>query len=74
MRKSSSDRLFMLKRDLSVVGSLTELRICAQELECKSKETNQFKWVFIPPIKSNCAGFPTYKVKEIPTVRLPSHR
>ena len=32
MRKSSSDRLFMLERDLSLAGSLTELRICAQEL------------------------------------------
>ena len=36
MRKSSSNRLFMLERDLSLAGSLarslTELRICAQEL------------------------------------------
>ena len=32
MRKNSSDRLFMLERDLSVARSLTELRICAQEL------------------------------------------
>ena len=32
MRKNSSDRLFMLERDLSLAGSLTELRICAQEL------------------------------------------
>lgn len=32
MRKSSSDRLFMLERNLSLVGSLTELRICVQEL------------------------------------------
>ena len=27
MRKSSSDRLFMLEKDLSLAGSLTELRI-----------------------------------------------
>ena len=32
MRKSSSDRLFMLERDLSLTRSLIELRICAQEL------------------------------------------
>ena len=30
--KSSSNRFFMLERDLSLAGSLTELRICAQEL------------------------------------------
>ena len=32
MRKSSLDRLFMLKRDISLAKDLTELRICAQEL------------------------------------------
>ena len=32
MRKSSSDKLFMLKRDISLAEDLTELRICAQEL------------------------------------------
>ena len=32
MRKSSSVRLFMLERDLSLAECLTELRICAQEL------------------------------------------
>ena len=32
MRKSSSDRFFMLERDLSLAGGMTELRICAQEL------------------------------------------
>ena len=31
-RKSSSDRLFMLERDLNLDGSLTELRICVLEL------------------------------------------
>ena len=40
MRKSSSNRPFMLERDFSLAGSLTELKICAQELLCKSKETN----------------------------------
>ena len=32
MKKSSSDMLFMLERDLSLARSLTELRICVQEL------------------------------------------
>ena len=32
MRKSSLDRLFMLKSDVSLAKDLTGLRICAQEL------------------------------------------
>ena len=32
MRKSSSDRLFMLKRDISLAEDLTSLKICRQEL------------------------------------------
>ena len=32
MRKSSSDKLFMLKRDVSLAEGLAGLRICAQEL------------------------------------------
>ena len=32
MRKSSSNRLFMLKRDVSLAEDLIELKICAQEL------------------------------------------
>ena len=32
MRKSSSDRLFMLKRDVSLAEDLTGLRISVQEL------------------------------------------
>ena len=32
VRKSSSDRLFMLEKDLSLAGSLTKPRICVQEL------------------------------------------
>ena len=32
MRKSSSDRLFILERDVSLAEDLTGLRICAQEL------------------------------------------
>ena len=64
MRKSSSDRLFVLKRDVSSAKDLTGLRICAQELlSVKVKRqigSNgylylQLKitvWVF-PPIKAN---------------------
>ena len=48
--------------------------MCTRTLECKSKEANWFKWVFIPPIKKKRAGFPAHKVKEISTVRLPSYR
>ena len=32
MRKGSSDRLFMLKRDVSLAEDLTGFRVCAQEL------------------------------------------
>ena len=74
-RKSSSDGLFMLKRDLSLDGSLTEPRICAPEhLSAKVKRQISSKKLFIPPIKSNCVNFLAYKGKEISTVRLPSHR
>ena len=33
-------------------------RMCARALECKSEGSNQFDWVYIPPIKSNRTGFP----------------
>ena len=42
--------------------------MCARALECKSKEIDWFKWVFIPPIKIITRVFPPIKVKEIPTV------
>ena len=48
--------------------------MCARTLECKSKGVDWFKWVFIPPIKNDHAGFPAHKVEEIPTIRSPSHR
>ena len=74
MRKSSLDRLFMLKRDVSLAEDLTRLRICAQELlSVKVKRqigSNRYLyfqlkiivWVFLP-----------IKAKEVPTVGLPSH-
>ena len=62
----------MLKKDLSLAGDLTQ-DMCARTLECKSKEANRFKWVFIPTIKNDRVGFPAHKVKEVPTIKLPSH-
>ena len=74
-RKISSDGLFVLKRDLSLDGSLTEPRVCVPELlSAKVKRQIGSKKSFMLPIKSNCAGFPAYKGKEISTVRLSSHR
>ena len=46
----------------------------ARTLECKSKETNWFKWVFIPLIKITARIFPPIKAKEVPIVGSPSHR
>ena len=48
--------------------------MCARTLECKSKETDWFKWVFIPPIKITARIFLPIKAREISTVGLPSHR
>ena len=48
--------------------------MCARTLECKSKRADWFKWVFIPQIKNDRAGFPAYKVEEIPIIKSPSHR
>ena len=47
--------------------------MCARNLECKSKETDWFKWVFIPPIKITALIFPPIKAREIPIVGLPSY-
>ena len=45
--------------------------MCARTLDCKSKETDRFKWVFIPPIKRTAPIFLPIKAKETPTVGLP---
>ena len=42
--------------------------MCARTLECKSKEIDWFKWVFIPLIKITILVFPPIKAKEVPTV------
>ena len=68
------NRLFMLKRDVSLVEHLTGFKVCAQELlSVKVKRqigSNRYLyfqlkiivWVFLP-----------IKAKEVPTVGLPSH-
>ena len=48
--------------------------MCARTLQCKSKEIDWFKLVFIAPIKITVRVFPPIKVKEVSIVRLPSHR
>ena len=67
MRKSSSDRLFMLKDGVSSTGHLIQ-GMCIRALGCKSKMTDPFEWVFIPPIKVTAWFFAPIKVGGIPTV------
>ena len=68
MRKSSSDKLFMLERDVSLAGNLTKLRICAQELlSAKVKRRISSNGYLYLQLKITM-GFPTHKVKEIPTL------
>ena len=65
MRKSSSDRLFMLKRDVSLVEDLTGLRICAQELlNVKVKRQIGSKEYLYPQLK--IIFFPSIKLKKSP--------
>ena len=71
VRKSSSDRLFMLERNLSLAGSLTELRTYAQELlSAKVKRQVRSNGNLYLPLKNNCAGFPAHKGAEISTVKI----
>ena len=67
MRKSSSDRLFMLKRDVSLVEDLTGLRICAQELlNVKVKRQIGSKEYLYPQLKIIVRVFPPIKLKKSP--------
>ena len=67
MRKSSLDRLFMLERDLSLAGSLTELRICAQELlSAKVKRQVRSNGYLYLPLKITVRVFPPIKVRKSP--------
>ena len=81
MRKSSSDRLFMLKRDVSLVEDLTGLRICAQELlNVKVKRQIGSKEYLYPQLKIIVRVFPPIKLKKSPpldyhhTVEREEHR
>ena len=74
MRKSSSDRLFMLKRNVSLAKDLTGLRICAQELlSVKVKRQIGSNGYLHLQLKITVRVFPPIKAKEVPTVGLPSH-
>ena len=75
MRKSSSDRLFMLKRDVSLAKDLTRFRICVQELfSVKVKRQIGSNGYLYLKLKITVWVFPPIKAKEVSTVGLPSHR
>ena len=66
-RKSSSDGLFMLERDLSLDGSLTEPRICAPELlSVKVKRQISSKNYLYLPKKVTVRILPPIKVRKSP--------
>ena len=67
MRKSYSNRLFMLERDLSLVRSLTELRIRAQELlSAKVKRQVHSNGYLYLLLKITVRVFPPIKVRKSP--------
>ena len=66
-RKSSSDGLFMLERDLSLDGNLTKPRICAPEhLSAKVKRQISSKNYLYLPSKVTARIFPPIKVRKSP--------
>ena len=80
-RKSSSDKLFMLERDLNLDGSLTEPRICAPELlSAKVKRQISSKNYLYLPSKVTVRVFRPIKVRKSPlldyhrTVKHGEHR
>ena len=67
MRKSFSDRLFMLKRDVSLAGDLTEFRIYAQELlSVKVKRQIGSNGYLYLQLKITVQGFLPIKLKKSP--------
>ena len=69
MRKSSSDRLFMLKRDISLAKDLNGLRICAQELlSVKVKRQIGSKGYLYPQLKIIVRVFLPLKLKKSPSL------
>ena len=74
MRKSSSDRLFILERNLSLAGSLAELRIYAQEfLSAKVKRQVRSNGNLYLPLKITVRIFPPIKVRKSQPSKSPSH-
>ena len=81
MRKNSSDRLFVLKRDVSLAENLTGLRICAQELlSVKVKGQNGSKGYLYLQLRMIVRVFLPIKLKDSPpldchpTVKRGEHR
>ena len=67
MRKSSSDRLFLLKRDVNLAGDLTELRICVQKLlSAKVKRQISSNGYLYLPLKVTVRVFPPIKLRKSP--------
>ena len=67
MRKSSLGRLFMLKRDVSLAGELTEHRICVQELlSVKVKKQISSNGYLYLQLKITVRVFPPIKLKKSP--------
>ena len=67
MRKSSSDRLFMLKRDVSLAKDLIGLRICTQELlSVKVKKQIGSNGYLYLQLKIIVQVFPPIKLKKSP--------
>ena len=67
MRKSSSDRLLMLKRGVSLAEDLIELRICAQELlSVKVKRQIGSNGYLYLQLKITVRVFPPIKLKKSP--------
>ena len=67
MRKSSSDKLFMLERDLSLAESLTELKIRVQELlSAKVKKQVHSNGYLYLSLKITMRVFPPIKVRKSP--------
>ena len=74
MRISSSGRLFMLERNLSLAGSLIELRTYAQELlSVKVKRQVRSNENLYLPLKITVRIFPPIKVRKSQPSKSPSH-
>ena len=69
MRKSSSDKLFMLKRDVSLAEDLNGLRICVQELlSVKVKRQIGSKGYLYPQLKIIMRVFLPLMLKKSPAL------